>query len=440
MTLTRQPRYGAVAYGPSFFSSLLLACAAITLTACGGGDGESNNNRGQDHDHVEIESSGRLAILDSQTNEVNIIEIDTGERVGVFAFEGEAPSLYTSPDNRFALVVQRNGNRVNFIDGGLYTEDHGDHQHDYVTPPALSSVALNGVKPTHYTFSDSVGVIFNDGGDGSVSSVDIFSEAGIISSAPIISFTLENAMHGVAKRVNDQLFVTYRAPSITDTTLPAQIDRYAFNGETATFTQRYEVECPRLHGAGANASYLAFGCSDGVMLIDVGNSSYPASKLANPVGLVGTERIGTIEAHPAVVEIVGVAGNKLFVVRPQSESPYQPLTIAGDSKRLDQGFSHDGDVFFVLSADGNLHLFDTQNGWTLIRILAVIPAVAEGAGAASVSVSAADASLYVVSPTGNVVVMVDAETATLVKNIPLTFTPSRMTWVGFKPHADAHSH
>lgn len=313
--------------------------------------------------------------------------------------------------------------------------------HDYAETPTLTGFSLSGVRPTHYTHSEENGIIFNDGNSGSglVSSVDVFSEEDITNAGTVTSITLENAMHGVAKHVNDQLFVTYRDPSITDSTLPAAVDRYSFDGDTSTFIGRYDTPCPRLHGAGANESYLAFGCSDGVMLIETGNADYPARKLANPEGLTESERIGTIEAHHDVSAFVGVASNKLFVIQPELESPYQPLVVPGTSNRIDQGFSHDGTVFFVLTADGNVHLYDTQNGWSLTHTLAVVPAQAEGQAAPAIVPSLADNHLYVVSPASTNAVVVDADNGTTVKNIPLSFTPGRIAWVGFTD-GDDHDH
>ncbi|WP_217694033.1 hypothetical protein [Vreelandella aquamarina] len=90
------------------------------------------------------------------------------------AMDGEAPRLYASPGNRYAVAIQRGEDLVSFVDGGLYTEDHGDHMHDYAETPSMLSLTLNDHKPTHYSAGESQGVVFFDGGEARPQSHRVF--------------------------------------------------------------------------------------------------------------------------------------------------------------------------------------------------------------------------------------------------------------------------
>lgn len=259
-------------------TSLLLVSAAM-LTACGGSSGS-----GDEHEHTDIDTAGRLALFDTDASQLKVLDLDNSEVIASMAMDGEAPRLYASPGNRYAVAIQRGDDLVSFVDGGLYTEDHGDHMHDYAETPSMLSLTLNDHKPTHYSSGEAEGVVFFDGGEAASSKVTVFSDATLGSGATVASLPLENNMHGVAKVIDGHLFVTYRDSSITDTTLPAAVERYHLDGSDFEFEERYSQACPRLHGAAANAHSLGFGCSDGVLVIDLHEAGYPATKLENPEG------------------------------------------------------------------------------------------------------------------------------------------------------------
>ncbi|WP_169727503.1 hypothetical protein [Granulosicoccus antarcticus] len=172
---------------------------------------------------------------------------------------------------------------------------------------------LSGFSPTHYSTHEEHGVIFFDAEEGVPSTVTILSDADIAAGSVTGELSLTNNMHGAAKLIDDKLFVTYRDPSITDTTLPAAVERYAYEGGTFTLEHRYEEPCPLLHGHAANDEFIAFGCGDGMLFIDLKQEDFPASKLLNPESMVAEARIGTVIAHEEVDELVGIVGDQVFV-------------------------------------------------------------------------------------------------------------------------------
>ncbi|KAA1176403.1 hypothetical protein FWJ25_00960 [Marinobacter salinexigens] len=409
------------------------------LAACGG---SSSGNSDDGHEHTDIETAGRLALFDVDASQLKVLDLDSSEVLASMAMDGEAPGLYASPGSRYAVAIQRGDDRVSFVDGGLYTEDHGDHMHDYAEPPSMLALTLNDHKPTHYSPGESEGVVFFDGGDAASSKVTVFSDATLGSGSMVASLELENNMHGVAKMIDGHLFVTYRDSSITDTTLPAAVERYHLDGGSFEFEERYSQACPSLHGAAANAHSLGFGCSDGVLVIDLHEAGYPANKLSNPEGLAEGVRIGTVVANHDVEALVGIAGDRLFVIDPESETEvYNELALGEGVGRLAQGFTTHGEVFYVLGDDGGLRLFNPAHHWELITTAALINAPAEG-GTLAVTVSAAQERLFVLH--NQSVVEVDTTNGDIVRTIDLGFSATAIAWLGLAEeghdHEEEHSH
>jgi len=413
-------------------SSVLLLSAAM-LAACGGSSGGD-----EPHEHTDIDTAGRLALFDTDASQLKVLDLDNSEVIASMAVDGEAPRLYASPGNRYAVAIQRGEDLVSFVDGGLYTEDHGDHMHDYAETPSMLSLTLNDHKPTHYSSGESEGVVFFDGGDAASSKVTVFSDATLGSGATVASLPLDNNMHGVAKMIDGHLFVTYRDSSITDTTLPAAVDRYHRDGSDFEFEERYTETCPRLHGAAANTHSLGFGCSDGVLVIDLHETGYPATKLNNPVGLAEGARIGTLVANHDVEELVGIAGDRLFVIHPESAAEvYHELELGEGVGRLAQGFTTHGEVFYVLGDDGDLRLFDPAHGWELITTAELMDAPGEEDTLAVIT-SAAQARLFVLH--NQSVIEVDAIDGDIVRTIDLGFSASAIAWLGLAEAGHDHDH
>ncbi|MBQ0832752.1 MAG: hypothetical protein KBT83_09215 [Marinobacter sp.] len=408
------------------------------LSACG----ESGSSSDETHHNIKIETDGRLALFDTGASALKFLNLDNSQVITSITMDGEPSSLYASPDRRYAVAIQREDDRVSFFDGGLYTEDHGDHMHDYAEMPSRLPLTLNDHKPTHYTVGEPHGVVFFDGGTAASSKVTVFSDTTLGSSSTLASLNLENNMHGVAKLIDGHLFVTYRDSGITDTTLPAAVERYHFDGSSFDFETRYDEACPKLHGAAANAHSLGFGCGDGVLIIDLHDAAYPATKLANPDSLETGARIGTLVANHDVEELIGIAGNRLFIIDPESKpAAYRELKIAEGVGRLTQGFTTHGEVFYVLGDDGGLRLFDPADNWAPLYTIALMGALGEDDTVAT-AVSPAQERLFVLH--NQTVIEVDTSAGKIVRTINLDFKASSIAWLGLTGEAhyegDEHNH
>ncbi|MEE2733139.1 MAG: hypothetical protein VYA55_20130 [Pseudomonadota bacterium] len=411
--------------------ALLVSTSGLLLTGCGGGS--SSNGEGSDHRHTdtEVESAGRLVLYDQDNAALKVLDLSSGRVLDSHPITGEAPRLYASPGQRFAVILQRTEGLVSFLDSGLYVEDHGDHMHEYAEDPSMLNFSLNGSRPTHYTVHADHAAIFNDAQAGLASSVMLLSEAGISAGQMDAELGLTNNMHGVAKLVGDRLFVTYRDPSIIDTTLPAAVERYQYAGGVFSFEQRYEEPCPGLHGSAATDRYVVFGCSDGVLMMDLTQPGYPASKLGNPASLLPDARIGSVYSHHDVNEFVGVAGSQFYVMdMTNAADPYQELVLPVGVSRVSQGFNATGTAFYILGDDGNLYLYDVQSDWTAAPAVAVTEAVTTDVINPVVAVAFNDDRLYVLNTHGESVAEVNSVTGATIRTLALDFTASNLVWLG----------
>ena len=415
----------------------LAIMSAILLSACGSGSSDSGKNN--EHTDTHLETEGRLAVFDADAQALKVIELEDGSIIDSFALDGTVtPRLYTLPGQRYIAAIQRDDNLVSFIDSGLYTEDHGDHLHDYQDAPSLLNFSLTSVKPTHFEVGESQAVIFNDGSDTSVSSVSVFSGASIADGETLFEVNRETNMHGAAKLIGDHLFVTHRDASITDTTLPAEVERYSVNENVTTFEERYDAKCPGLHGAGYNHETLIFGCSDGILAIDLHDKNYAATKFDSPASMEEGNRIGSVYAHHDVEALVTKAGSQLYAtVVEEGAVSYEELKLDEGVSALSQNFTPNGELFWVVGDNAKLYLWDVDESWT-----APTSFVISDSDITSISVASSTAShqLYVLDVDNQQVITVDYESGSIEGAIDLGFTPAGLAWAGLPEHSHDEEH
>ena len=421
---------------PARRSPLALTLSAILIAGCG----DSSSDNDDAHEHTEVDTTGRLALFDTEAGAIKILGIDDEvATLATFEMAGEAPRLYSSPGSRYLVAIQREDDLVSFIDGGLYTEDHGDHMHDYAETPSMLSFSLNDNRPTHYSLGEDRGIVFFDGSDAASSKVTLFTDESLGGAAAEASLALDNNMHGVAKLAGGKLFVTYRDASITDTTLPDEVERYDFVNGAFNFEERYNETCPRLHGAAANAHVVAFGCSDGVLAIDLHDADYPTIKLGNPDSLAADSRIGTLAAHPDVEELVGIAGDQFFVIDAEAAADnYSELIIGDGVGRIAQGFDAHGEVFYVMGDDGKLRLFHPADGWVLAATIDVTGPLGEDDASPAIANSGTVDRLFVLNPNNQTITEIDTHEGDIVRTVDLDFTASGLVWLGLPDHDHDH--
>ncbi|MCU4677000.1 5-methyltetrahydrofolate--homocysteine methyltransferase [Catenovulum sp. 2E275] len=454
----------------SFQLNLLAAAvSAFMLSACG--DAETTiveqdpiEVPEDDHDHDDgysIESAGRLAILASDSNEALIYDLDDNSLLGNFALTYSSSSLSSSADFRYALISTRAQDQIEFIDGGLWQEDHGDHLHAYQQAPTMSGYTLNGSRPTHLVKHDGKLAVFYDGNaeTGEVASVQVVTDTDIANqtqSLPVLNYSVN--MHGVAEPSEDYLIASIRRDDSLSTSankvLPDQVGVYHLHDGEYEHEHIFEQSCPDLHGAAQNEEYQVFGCSDGILVTQQNGSEYNSAKIANISALDGL-RVGSIYGHHELESFIGVAsvhggGAAILVhINPHDNEmetiDWQPQTSA---QPLAYSFTADGEHFLILDNQGYLtllseHTHDDHSHWEFDSRIDIseqdIANMPEGLSF-SMTISQNDHIVYIADPIAQHILQINLESGETTGEIELNFAPKAISWLGIAASEDEHDH
>lgn len=431
-------RNGNLSTRAQLATRILILATFASLAACGSGGDSSTNVASDSGNDFHIDSRGRLAITEAEVAAVRILDLDDNRIVGEIKTANPPSQLYASPSRRYAVAVQRMQDRVEFIDGGLWQEDHGDHLHDYEAAPKAMDYVLEGARPTHYEVHDGIAALFMDGStdDARPAAVVTFSDADIARGGVSASTTLERPMHGTAEPRGDWMLTTWRDPQATST-LPVQVELHRRSGDGFAFVQRFDEPCPSLHGSFSNDGHTVFGCADGVLVITQQGDAFTASKIANPAGLPPGTRVGTVIGHHALSKLVGFAGRDLvFEIDPQALT-MTPIDWASGRQRMAHAMDADGAHLLLVDDLGVLHLLEASAAWRVKASVPVTGAIGADDPRPMIEPSQKDDAVFVTDPQGNRVVEVRTTDGGIAGQIPLSFRPAAITWLGV---AGAHEH
>ena len=414
-------------------SSLLLT--AVSLAACS----DTDLLPPDDHDHDHAETTGRLVIAQSGAPTAHVFDLDEETLIAAFTIDFPASAVNPSPDRRYAVVLQRSDNVTQFIDGGIWQEDHGDHLHDYVEDPLLLAMKLDGVRPTHFEVHDELAALFFDGNGatGDNAGVAMLTDDSITDGDTEATLDLPVAMHGTAEPRGDFLLTTYRDPADTSTTLPSAVELYERKGTGYDFVERFAEPCTVLHGSYSNETHSAFGCGDGVLLVEQDGDSFTASKVPNPAGMAVGARIGTIVGHHELADFGGWAGSAFYVIDTSAGTMTEvDWNGAAAVTRAAHAMDAHGENFLILDSDGDLHFLDPADDWNSRGVLEDVVGsfTASPAPQPAIVVSLAGEVAFVSDPDDQSVAIIDLESRSLIERIDLGFTPAGFTWLGLGEH------
>lgn len=438
--------------------SLLSACGDSTTNIVGKDPIAGDDDH--DHDHDDISTVGRLAISAKDSNLVSVYELSDGSLLDTFAVADIPSALAASPAKRYALAVQRTTDRVEFIDGGLFQEDHVDHLHDYQQAPALTSFILSDSRPTHITSTDSQLALFFDGDAASSTpaAVAVITEADITTDSngyPVLNYTLN--MHGAAQARGDYLISTIRDAD-SATTLPDKVAVYEQHGDHYHEELVFDELCPGLHGSAQNEHFISFGCTDGVLLIEQDGATFTAGKLANTADFADSMRIGTLVGTEHAEHFVGFAGASAFAIHAHDgDMELIDWQAAEGAALTGYGFADNGSKFVLLDNQGyltilNYHGHEHANGdageaaepafefAAKVQLTTADVATMPEGSRFELAISASDDKVYVTNPIEQTLLTVDIADAEIVASKQLNFMPHKLVWLGIAQPAEAHSH
>lgn len=380
-------------------------------------DHDEEHDHGEDHGHAHAEGVAGTRLLVSEAGGATLLVLDlaTGAELARFGTPGPG-SVHQLPDPQLAVVVHRDEHRVTFVHSGLTEIDHGDHADLVEGNPYVLQTLNVGLQPTHVFARGNDLVFFNDG-DGTVAWLD----------RRLLGVSLDYVVldgrepdHGAVAVVDGHAYVGYLRTGLVDV-----VDR---SGATvATFEG-----CPGLHGQAPWASGVAFGCSDGVLLVEArSGGTFAAHKVANPPGSAEGARVGAVVGDPGSATLIGNFGQGIALIDPAARS----LTpVALPASPLAMRFAEAGEVLVVLTADGTLHALDPASGGVL-RSVAVVDALETGATRPTMTVLGEH--VYVADPLHAEVVEVHVDDFEVERRLAVPFAPGGVAGLAI-PGAVAH--
>jgi len=410
------------------------AAVVLLLAAC-------SSDHGDHHDDAEsftLDTGGRLAIAEQNSAVLRIHDLDTKSNEASRTLEHAPSALYASPGGRYVVAMQRTQDLVQFVDGGVFTEDHGDHLHDYKRESRVMPWRLAGPLPTHYDRqAGKQAAIFMDGrASGSPaqnSSVHVFTDASIAAGVTTARLDLDIAIHGLGEPVDDALLTVHRDTDATDV-LPTHLELYRRSGGTYSREGRLATRCNGMHGSFSSGRSTVVGCSDGVLLVNHG-STVVDRKLGTAT------RVGTVTGHPKLPDQFVGYGNagtpattRFYAIDGATGTAAEIVPAEWASGRVVRaaGFDRSGQRWFILDSGGNLTVLQRQGaGWaTLGRIASVIATMPTAAPFPAFTANGARDEVYLTDPVTRQLVILDATSLQVIERRELGFVASAITWVG----------
>ncbi|QIM19185.1 hypothetical protein G7066_12530 [Leucobacter coleopterorum] len=213
-----------------------------------------------------LEPNGRLVVTTASS--AMVLDAQTLDLVSSHPLPNNSKaSASVASDGRHVFLRSRAQNKTWILDGGSWSEPHGDHDHYYAQEPKLLNSVVEGNAPGHVVSSQGRTVVYHDGTGVAAS----FAESDLArDSLNIQEFNAGAPHHGIAVPLNKKTLVSLWSAG----TLPGGVSVFGESGETL---ETFE-DCPELHGEGIVGQKAVFGCQDGMLVTD----GVTASKIAYP--------------------------------------------------------------------------------------------------------------------------------------------------------------
>ncbi|WP_067178041.1 hypothetical protein [Microtetraspora niveoalba] len=437
-------RIGALRAG-AFRAGALLA--AISLAACASADrGDAGaalpaQERALPHGYVEgaeelAEPRPRLVIGDAGTGAARVLDLVTGAVTAVAptakaaggtgsagggigrSTGGAAEGFHgVGSDGRFAYLDALGGTATRVVDGGVWTVDHGDHSHYYLTG-ARDIGVLPGPRAVRVLGDAAVtAVSFADG------TARVLDRAALEKGDLVETARLDVGRHGVVVPYGEHLLVAGGAAAGT---AKDGVDVRARDGRPAG---RVGVPCPEPLGAAVTRRGAVFGCADGALLVTVKGGRFTGEKIRYPDEAPRHDRAREFHHRPGSATLAARAGDAGVWVLDVSARGW---TFLETGPTLAVTATGDGAPVLSLSPDGTLRAYDPGSGeeTAATRLLA---APATGPGTTPAPVIQADRTrAYVSDPAAEVVHEIDYnDDLRRARTFDLGFTPGAMVETGW---------
>lgn len=383
----------------------LITLSAV-ISACGGGGDSLNEPSVQAKPKPEL-GVGHLAVVSQDNQRAALAVYQLHDNTSIFntALKALPSALYSSPSYGYAVIMDRELGDVSFVSAAQ---------------GGLLNYRLSGGSPTHYRQFNGQAAVFYDGNETQGSKFDVFTDQDI-ANAKVTSQRLPYKHHGVAEPRGEMVLSSYLPEGQTQLSM---VKSYLQHGNHYHVEQTLTESCPGLHGAASNQNFTAFGCQDGVLLVEQQGQSFIDSKIPTQA------RIGTLLGHEKVQDIVAIASTEqdLFIVNPHTQQADQVAWTSKELKRLKQSFSSSGQYFVILDSLGTLHILDSST-WQVMHSLQVFAADSSAIAQAQLAMHGEKDQLFVSDSLQKSIYQIDLKTAKIQQTIQLDVTPRQIAWL-----------
>lgn len=404
--------------------------SSVLLSACGGSGDSSNSssNTPKPEQPTTQTYEGRLAIANADADRpmLSVYDLKDQKLIDSKALNYTPSAMYSSPQSRYAVMVSRNDGVVQFADGGVFSQSNQLK----VNAPNILTFQLNGTTPAHYRSFNGTAALFYDGSATDVSKFDVFNDA-MIAQQSIATQKLPKNHHGVAEPRGEYVLSTYLP---IDATALSIIKSYHIHGDHYHEEQTLVNPCNRLHGVASIANYAAFGCEDGVLVVEQKKDTFVDKKVFID------QRISTLAGHEKINQFAAFASgtHALFVVDPQQGNAIsldwsigaKELDGTTAVKRLQQAFDATGRYLAILDSMGTVHVIDTQTWQRLGQIQAINNVIGTELSKSRLVVNAASDTIFINDTQAKTIVELDLKNLKIKQTIQLNDVPNTFTWLG----------
>jgi hypothetical protein len=397
--------------------------AAVTLAAC------SDSPSGPRIDEPESAATfQRLVVTDAQQPTARLLSLHNDSTVQTFTLSEPSSRVYRSGSGRFSVIQERTAGRVNFVDGGVWTDDQTAHRRG---ASMLGFRIADGVPSDENVMGDWMSIFFDGSG-----MVRWMRDSEFAAGNPRVAFEANSGRphHGVSLTVlsGSTPFFAHSVPN--DAGSPTGV---AVRNEQGQIVAQVAVgECPGVHGSSAIAAGGVIGCTNGMVLLRPSGSGVTAEKITlagDMAGLAlrnafagqgGSFILGQFAAFPGQP-----AQRVLATINPStgevSRLPALPAGVVDHWRAVEPVKGQ----IVMLGTDGRLYVFNGATRQLQHTVADVVPALPTS-GAMTHQVAVAEDMAAVASPTNGQVVLVNLQTGTVVRRIAVGGAPSRLALLG----------
>ena len=285
--------------------------------------------------------------------------------------------------------------------------------------------SLEGNLPIHFVGKDGYNAIFFDDDGEAVFLAETAEGIG----EEIIKIDSGAPHHGVALAFGDHFLLTkpYLAEG-SERAVPVGINAFEKGGD------KLDIEfdpCNWLHGEAATKTTVAFGCTDGVLLISKTDEGLTSTKISAPQEDIDNNiRVGTVAAHDEVSYFLGNYGKNKYVEIDPVENTLTPKDIAIDYSRF--AFSKDGKYIVFLGRDGSLGVVDTTSRELVHQSLVTSESTGENHGAADPKMELGKGMVYITNPAEGSIVVFDLTTLSIKTKFEVGGMPTMVTRLDYE--------